>query len=77
MFLVKQDDIYSNLKTTRFFERLFGSTPEFIQKHEVKEKKVPEIETVIELKTEKPVGNFFDINANIFLHFSLLTNKKI
>ena len=53
VFLVKQDDIYSNLKTTRFFERLFGSTPEFIQKHEVKEKKVPEIETVIELKTEK------------------------
>lgn len=53
VFLVKQDDIYSNLKTTRFFERLFGTTPEFIQKHEVKEKKVPEIETVIELKTEK------------------------
>ena len=53
VFLVKQDDIYSNLKTTRFFERLFGSTPEFIQKHEVKEKKVPEIETVIELKTER------------------------
>ena len=53
VFLVKQDDIYSNLKTTRFFERLFGSTPEFIQKHEVKEKKAPEIETVIELKTEK------------------------
>lgn len=52
VFLVKQDDIYSNLKTTRFFERLFGTTPEFIQKHEIKEKKVPEIETVIELKTE-------------------------
>jgi len=53
VFLVKQDDIYSNLKTTRFFERIFGTTPEFIQKHEVKEKNVPEIETVIELKTER------------------------
>ena len=37
VFLVKQDEIYSNLKTTRFFERIFGSTPEFIANHEVKE----------------------------------------
>lgn len=53
VFLVKQDDIYSNLKTTRFFERLFGSTPEFIEKHEVKEKPpAKEEETVITLSTE-------------------------
>ncbi len=55
-FLVKQDDIKTNLKTTRFFERVFGSTPEFIEKHEVKEKPVEEEkETVITLKTEEPV----------------------
>ena len=33
VFLVKQDEIYSNLKTTRFFERIFGSTPEFVENH--------------------------------------------
>lgn len=38
VFIVKQDEIYSNLKTTRFFERLFGKTPAFIEKHEVIEK---------------------------------------
>lgn len=38
VFVVKQDEIYSNLKTTGFFERLFGKTPSFIEKHEVVEK---------------------------------------
>ncbi len=52
VFLIKQDDIYSNLKTTRFFERLFGTTPEFIEKHEVKEKPPVEEETIITLKTQ-------------------------
>jgi len=53
VFLIKQDDIYSNLKTTRFFERLFGKTPQFIEKHEIKEKPpVEEKETIITLKTE-------------------------
>ena len=33
IFLVKLDDIKTNLKNTRFFERIFGSTPEFIEKH--------------------------------------------
>lgn len=53
VFLVKQDEIFSNLKTTQFFERLFGATPEFIQKHEVKEKESyqNESETVIKLHT--------------------------
>ena len=56
VFLVKQDEIYSNLKTTRFFERIFGSTPEFIANHEVKEEpKKEEEETIITLKTEEPV----------------------
>ena len=56
VFLVKQDEIYSNLKTTRFFERIFGSTPQFIANHEVKEEpKKEEEETIITLKTEEPV----------------------
>ncbi len=56
VFLVKQDEIYSNLKTTRFFERIFGSTPEFIANHEVKEEpQKEEEETIITLKTEEPV----------------------
>ncbi len=38
MFLVKQDEIFTTLKTTRCFERLFGKTPSFIENHEVKEK---------------------------------------
>jgi len=56
VFLVKQDEIYSNLKTTRFFERIFGSTPAFIANHEVKEEpKKEEEETIITLRTEEPV----------------------
>ena len=50
IFLVKSDDIISNLKETQFFDRVFGTTPEFIKKHETKEKSdkisvLPEIQT--------------------------------
>lgn len=38
VFLVKKDDFIANLKSTNFFERVTGSTPEFIQNYEVKEK---------------------------------------
>ncbi len=38
IFLVKKDDFVANLKSTNFFERVTGSTPEFIQNYEVKEK---------------------------------------
>ena len=64
VFLVKKDQIFSNLKETAFFDRVFGATPQVIEKHEVntpKEKEViplkndevtikiePEIETVTE-----------------------------
>lgn len=34
VFLVKKDQIYSNLKETAFFDRVFGTTPEFVEKHE-------------------------------------------
>lgn len=42
IFLVKKDEIFTNLKDTRFFDKLFGSTPELIETHESKKKK-PEI----------------------------------
>lgn len=31
VFFVKQEEIVNNLKTTQFFERIFGVTPEFIK----------------------------------------------
>lgn len=54
MFLVKQDEIFTTLKTTRCFERLFGKTPSFIENHEIKEKEnVKETENdVIILNTQ-------------------------
>lgn len=38
VFLVKKDTIITNLKETNFFERVFGATPEFVEKHEITEK---------------------------------------
>lgn len=52
VFLVKLDDIKSNLKSTHFFERVFGATPTFIQNHEEKKQEdqaLPEEENVITL----------------------------
>ena len=39
IFLVKKDQIFSNLKETAFFDRVFGSTPEVIENHEAKNSK--------------------------------------
>ena len=70
IFLVKKDMIVTNLKETNFFERVFGATPGFVEKHEVPEKEqetgskqtvVTEDSTVkIQIETEKkpqPVQN--------------------
>lgn len=57
VFLVKLDDIKSNLKATRFFERVFGSTPTFIENYEEKKPVVeplPEEDVVITLNTVEP-----------------------
>lgn len=57
VFLVKLDDIKSNLKSTRFFERVFGSTPTFIENYEEKKpaaESLPEEDTVITLNTMTP-----------------------
>jgi germination protein M len=37
IFFVKSDEIIRNLRETAFFDRVFGSTPEFIKKHTDKE----------------------------------------
>ena len=37
-FLFNKDQIFTNLKETDFFGRIFGSTPKMIEKHEVKPK---------------------------------------
>ncbi len=42
VFLVKQNEIKSNLKKTNFFEKMFGSTPGFIADHNVETEKLPE-----------------------------------
>ena len=42
-FLIKKDSILTNLKETRFFERVFGSTPEFVENHTPSEKETVKI----------------------------------
>ena len=55
-FFVKRDTIVSNLKNTDFFNRVFGKTPEFVQKHE--NKVGPENDnndsSIIQLDTKPP-----------------------
>ena len=49
VFLVKKDQIFTNLKETAFFDRVFGSTPTVIENHEPAEPKKTDI---IPLKEE-------------------------
>ena len=60
IFLVKKDAILTNLKETRFFERVFGSTPEFVENHTPSEKETVKIplnpqadDVVIQVEPEK------------------------
>jgi len=55
VFLVKKDTIITNLKNTSFFDRVFGSTPEFVEKHEAKEKKSKYKDNKNEEKLEEEV----------------------
>ena len=50
IFLVKKDSILTNLKETRFFERVFGSTPEFVENH------TPADQSTIPLPVEDNAG---------------------
>lgn len=52
MFLVKKDQIVSNLKETGFFDKIFGKTPEFIENHNPSVKDNSE---KIELKSNEDV----------------------
>ena len=45
MFLANKKRIFGNLKATGFFERVFGSTPKFIEDAEVPEEKIAKNET--------------------------------
>lgn len=36
IFLVNKDKIFTNLKETNFFEKIFGSTPAIIENHQIK-----------------------------------------
>ena len=63
IFLVKKDSILTNLKETRFFERVFGSTPEFVENHTPSEKETVKIplapendEVVIKVEPQKPAA---------------------
>lgn len=49
-FLVKKDTIVTNLQKTDFFNRVFGSTPEFVKQHEPKQKE------------QQPEEDFFQID---------------
>lgn len=56
IFIVKKDQILSNFKDTRFFDRVIGTTPEFIQNHESTPKEEvtePEVVTLNLLKEDK------------------------
>ena len=35
IFMVKKDQIFSNLKETAFFDKVFGTTPQVIEKSEI------------------------------------------
>ena len=57
LLLVKKDIIITNLKETNFFGRVFGATPEFVEKHPSSEKPASDINTettaTIKVETEK------------------------
>ena len=66
IFLVKKDQIFTNLKETAFFDRVFGSTPTAIEQHESTAPKTKETiplkndEVIIKIETEEttaPVHN--------------------
>lgn len=61
LFLVKKNEILTNLKETNFFDRVFGKTPEFVQNHNSETEmsdddllvKTNDNEIIIQIETEK------------------------
>ena len=75
IFLVKKDQIFTNLKETAFFDRVFGSTPTAIEQHEPAEPKKTETiplkndEVTIKIESEeaapsKPVEEVVSIRPS-------------
>jgi spore germination protein GerM len=60
IFLVKKDQIFTNLKETAFFDKVFGTTPTLIENHEPAEPKVTDTiplkndEITIKIESEEP-----------------------
>lgn len=58
IFLLNKDKILSNYKQTGFFDRVFGKTPEFVEKHEDTKKDTITLKDdeniVIEIEKENP-----------------------
>ena len=61
IFLVKKDQIFTNLKETAFFDRIFGTTPTFVENHESVEPKktepIPLKNDEVVIQIEEPVSN--------------------
>ncbi len=65
VFVIKIDSIKSNLKSTKFFERIFGSTPTFITEyHEKVDSKPKDGDVVINLKSD--AGNGEEISSESY-----------
>lgn len=57
MFFVKKDNIVSNLKKTNFFERVGVATPEFVEKHPIKQEKTVPDDIEIDLMDNSAAKN--------------------
>ena len=70
IFLVKKDQIFTNLKETAFFDRVFGTTPTAIEKHEPAEPKKSDTiplkndEVTIKIETEEPAPVYSEPETN-------------
>ena len=60
IFLVKKDQIFTNLKETAFFDKIFGTTPTFVENHESVEQKksepIPLKNDEVVIQIEEPVS---------------------
>lgn len=82
-YLVNREKILTNLKQTDFFNRIFGKTPSFIKKYEIKNakpsKEIPENSQEIIVMEEEEVTNIGTQSGNTEegAHFSLSPSKEI
>ncbi len=67
VYLVKRDTIYTNLKTTHFFERIFGVTPEFIANHQVTDEKNVLKETSVKSDQSKALEPVIEENKELVI----------